>query len=55
MSRLTQQQIESIPELYINGMSIKKIAKELNCTHPTILKYLKKAEVEMRPSHFHSR
>ncbi len=55
MPCLTHQQINSIPELYINGMSIKKIAKELQCTHPTILKYLKRANIQMRPSHFNWR
>ena len=39
---ITQQQIESIPNLYESGLTLMQIAIKLNCSYWTIQKYWKK-------------
>lgn len=38
---IDQDKINKIRELYTLGLSKTKIAKELNCSTPTVLKYVK--------------
>lgn len=47
MSRLTQQQIESIPELYKAGLTYKEIANQLNVSYWTIQWHGKKMNIKV--------
>ena len=43
---LTQQQIEKIKELFIEGKQKKDIAKEIGCSLPTVTKYTKELDIK---------